>query len=262
MILMVPYGVGTSYSTRVYNDVVSDTPDSVTCTVEDCDRPRRSRLWCGKHYERWRKFGDPLTVKTPARNRSAVTERCTLDGCSRAHKALGLCAMHYRRLRKHGDVATAQTNRLHDGSCSVDGCAEAYAAKGFCATHYSRWHDHGDPLYQPRVAGEKRWLTDSGYFMVQRAGHPNAHPSSGSIMEHRWVMAEKLGRPLRQDENVHHINGDRQDNRSENLELWVTRQPPGQRILDVLAWAREIIARYGGEVDAHLPRPPADRHRG
>ena len=65
------------------------------------------------------------------------------------------------------------------------------------------------------------------------------------MAEHRLVMEEVLGRHLTEDESVHHINGVRDDNRPENLELWSTSQPYGQRVEDKLAWAHEIIRRYG-----------------
>ena len=64
------------------------------------------------------------------------------------------------------------------------------------------------------------------------------------MFEHILIMEERLGRYLTQDENVHHRNGVRDDNRPENLELWVRAQPSGIRVEDAMAWAREILERY------------------
>jgi len=65
------------------------------------------------------------------------------------------------------------------------------------------------------------------------------------VMEHRVVMARHLGRPLESDEFVHHRNGCRDDNRIENLELWVRNHPDGQRLTDLLPWATALVDRYG-----------------
>jgi hypothetical protein len=68
-------------------------------------------------------------------------------------------------------------------------------------------------------------LTEKGYRVVKPpAGFPFPEmvPSRGYIREHRMLMALHLGRALTSAEVVHHINGDRQDNRLENLEMFAS----------------------------------------
>jgi hypothetical protein len=84
----------------------------------------------------------------------------------------------------------------------------------------------------------------AGYVMLQAPEHPRAPSGNGYVFEHILVMEQLLGRYLCRDETVHHRNGVRDDNRPENLELWVRPQPAGIRAADALEWALEMLCRY------------------
>mgnify|MGYP001272925715 CR=1 FL=1 len=68
------------------------------------------------------------------------------------------------------------------------------------------------------------------------------------ILEHRLVMEQCIGRALLPTENVHHKNGNRLDNRLENLELWNKSQPSGQRVEDKVRFAIEILKLYRPDI--------------
>ena len=67
-----------------------------------------------------------------------------------------------------------------------------------------------------------RFVDDFGYVQIRMPDHPRVKAffgESGYMREHVVVMEQHLGRYLRKDESVHHINGQRADNRIENLQL-------------------------------------------
>ena len=94
----------------------------------------------------------------------------------------------------------------------------------------------------PAWKGGER-IETGGYVELYIPSHPKAR-INGYVKKHRVVMEKYLGRYLTNEENVHHINGNKLDNNIKNLELWNISQPSGQRIIDKVKWAREILKVY------------------
>lgn len=85
---------------------------------------------------------------------------------------------------------------------------------------------------------ERAYINSDGYIIVT-VDHKQ-------LSLHRYVMEKKLGRKLRQDETVHHKNGNRQDNRPRNLELWSKNHGAGARVVDLRKYLMTIPRSLGG----------------
>lgn len=197
---------------------------------------------------------------------------CTIDGCDRVHCARGLCRNHYQQAKARGEFGhdacsvpscylpgtirglcrnhyqlEARRDERRRMRCNVDGCERAMIVNGMCHLHNARVARFGEP----GPAGLMRAPNGSGH--ISSGGYHMTKVDGRNVPTHRIVMEEVLGRPLSDRENVHHVNGVRDDNRPENLELWVKPQPSGQRVADLVEW---VISEYPEYVRAALEANP------
>ncbi len=211
------------------------------CTVDDCDRRIYARGHCERHYRQLLRRGSiPAAPAPPPVN-------CKVQTCERRAVTRGWCHGHYLRWRRTGEVAADRLlARPTRAACAVPGCSQSQHGRGLCRTHLRRLDLLGHPAEDVpvRSPGDSGWLTHGYRGVVVPEDLRHLTGGAAHVLEHRLVMAVLLGRPLADGESVHHKNGDRLDNRPENLELWSSRQPAGQRAQDKLAFAYELIRLY------------------
>jgi hypothetical protein len=181
---------------------------------------------------------------------------CSVKECGRKAVTRGWCHGHYLRWNRSGDVGEGcPLRRDVIDICVGKDCGRGATSTRYCRTHYNRWKLYGDP----GAGGPIQIVTGDGsihhgYWWTgvrpdQRHLVPHGRKRE---FQHRLVTAEMLQRPLTAQETVHHKNGDRLDNRPENLEVWSSAQSKGQRVEDKLAFARALIQLYDPEIGVAL----------
>lgn len=217
---------------------------STVCEFSACDKRPIARNLCGGHY-RQMSLGRPMV---PLRDRATKPPvPCRFDGCERDARGLGLCSAHHQQHAAGKPLKPLRVTVGPGAVCGFKGCGGTARASGYCTPHQRQIRERGYATeirsIRPRGSG---WVSGEGYRYLKRPDHPNAM-TNGYVAEHTLVVSERLGRGLVENENVHHINGVRDDNRPENLEIWSSSQPSGQRIEDKVSWAKELLALYEPE---------------
>ena len=129
----------------------------------------------------------------------------------------------YTALCKCGKECTITGETLKHSSNPSCGCERTYGENAPVG-HKLKCHDY--------------------LYIKYRSLPTNGSPWVNYKLEHRYVMEQMIGRELTEFETVHHKNGVKTDNRTENLELWSNRHPKGQRIPDLVEWAKWILETY------------------
>jgi GH35 family endo-1,4-beta-xylanase len=166
---------------------------------------------------------------------------CTWPGCDQKHASKGFCAMHYQRQKRGSDMNQPEKTAKIFRFCEFPRCNRPYKAHGLCGFHRQR-QLKGMNMEQPPRGTFLNWKHDHAGYLV-------ASQNNKAVRQHRLFWEMHNGRKLEKFENIHHINGIRDDNRIENLELWTKPQPIGQRPEDLVAW---VIDHYRELVEARL----------
>jgi len=127
------------------------------------------------------------------------------------------------------------------GNCS-NGCDKPIHARTVCRSCYRKIHYEE---HERERRGAKK-MPSIGHETIDKDGYVRVKIGKGRNWKdkHRIVMEEHLGRELLPNESVHHKNGNKSDNNISNLELWITKQPKGQRPEDLIEYAESILKIY------------------
>lgn len=144
-----------------------------TCSVDGCAKAHYSKTYCNAHYQRWRRYGDPLG------ERIYPETYCKVEGCGRRAAGWELCDSHYRRWKRTGDprpsdplvtqyvdaeeAFAARTRRDPDSGCliwdgvRVQGYGQIVVEGKKTVAHRYAWERTNGPIADEALIDHKCW---------------------------------------------------------------------------------------------------------
>ena len=89
------------------------------CTIDGCEGRQQAKGLCGKHMDRFRKYGSLSPQGLQERMLRPADGQCTIEGCDRDYYVRGLCTLHYNRKQRTGDVGPVKPVIKPDGTGSI-----------------------------------------------------------------------------------------------------------------------------------------------
>lgn len=214
-----------------------------------------ARRFCGMNCRRIQeaKVGRPATNLSPLRFncRECGNEFGMMPSYLTAYRKKWGRDPMYCSIKCSANAARKKTDERHKSECincgrefyksRRKGSGTIYQTQMLCSRQCA--NERRSKLYRERNGLPQITRRLKRRYAVLRIPARDGQPTY-EILEHRYVMEQKLGRKLTSDETVHHVNGVKTDNRPENLELFSSRHGPGQRVDDKVAFAIEILTLY------------------
>lgn len=148
--------------------------------------------------------------------------RCLVDGCEEAVKARGYCGRHLFQFYKYGKIISVEKIKDPGGNrkCKVEGCDRKHRANGYCDAHNSQLRKHGE-ITSDKIIDRNGMSTSGEYVLILDKDHPAAN-KRGYVLRSHLVWELTTGHMVLPPEVIHHRNGNKQDDRFVNLELFPT----------------------------------------